>query len=110
MQILRKYQQQSEFLLMEKKKKEKKLQILYQLHLHNEFKVMPLHVMLPKTSAFVKYYDGQTKWKYFLIEDDDLLKKYNTIWDKGSADINREFESEPAYNEKFYNHEVRFLQ
>ena len=67
---------------------------------------MPLHVMLPKTSAFVKYYDGQTKWKYFLIEDDDLLKKYNTIWDKGGADINREFESEPAYNEKFYNHEV----
>ena len=23
----------------------------------------------------------------FLIEDDDLLEKYNTIWDKISADI-----------------------
>ena len=29
--------------------------------------------MLPKTSAFVKSYDGQTKWIYFLIKDDDLL-------------------------------------
>ena len=26
-------------------------------------------------------YDGQTKWMYFLIEDDNLLEKYNTIWD-----------------------------
>ena len=30
---------------------------------------------------------------FFEIEDDDLLEKYNTIWDKVSADINKEFES-----------------
>ena len=28
--------------------------------------------MLPKTSACEKRYDQQTKWMYFLIEDDDL--------------------------------------
>ena len=38
--------------------------------------------MLPKTSAYVKSYDGQTKWMYFSVEDDDLLEKYNTLWDK----------------------------
>ena len=38
--------------------------------------------MLPKTSAYVKDYDGETNWMYFLIEDDDVLEKYNTIWDK----------------------------
>ena len=43
--------------------------------------------MLPETSAYVKSYDGQTKWMYFLIEDDDLLEKCKTIWDKVSADI-----------------------
>ena len=43
--------------------------------------------MLPKTKAYVKKsYDRQTKWMYFLIEEDDLLEKYNTIWDKVSAD------------------------
>ena len=26
----------------------------------------------------------------FLIENDDLLEKYNTIWDKVSADIKKE--------------------
>ena len=45
--------------------------------------------MLPKASAYVKIYDGQTKRMYFLIEDDGLLEKYNTIWDKVSADIKK---------------------
>ena len=35
--------------------------------------------MLPKTSVYAKSYDGQTKWVYFLIEDDDLLEEYNAI-------------------------------
>ena len=43
--------------------------------------------MLPKTNVYVKSYDGQTKLMCFLIENDDLLEKYNTIWDKVSADI-----------------------
>ena len=50
---------------------------------------MPLPIMLPKTSTYVKSYDGQTKWMYFLIEDDGLLEKYNTIWDKVSTDIKK---------------------
>ena len=57
--------------------------------------------MLPKTSAYVKNYDGQTKLMYFFIKDDDLLEKYNTIWDKVSADIKKQFDSKPAYNKIF---------
>ena len=57
--------------------------------------------MLPKTSAHVKNYDVQTKWMYLLIEDDDFLEKYNTIWNKVSADIKKEFDSEPVYNKEF---------
>ena len=49
-------------------------------YLDNDNKVKPLHIMLPKTIAYVKSYDGQTKWMYFLIEDDKLLEKNNTIW------------------------------
>ena len=45
--------------------------------------------MLPKTSAYVKSFDVQTKQIDFLIEDDDLLEKNNAIWDKVSADIER---------------------
>ena len=36
-----------------------------------------------------------------MIEDDDLLEKYNTIWDKVSVDIKKEFDREPVYNKKY---------
>ena len=38
--------------------------------------------MLPKTSGYVKRFDEKTKWMYYLIKDNDLLEKYNAIWDK----------------------------
>ena len=67
----------------------------------------PLHIMLPKTNGYVKSYDGQTKRMYFLIEDDDLLEKYNTIWDKVNADINKEFDCEPVYNKRFLKTKIK---
>ena len=60
-------------------------------YLYNDKKVTPLHIIIPKTSAYVKIFDGQTNWMYVLIEYDDLLKKYNTIWDKVRADIKKNF-------------------
>ena len=41
-----------------------------------------LHIMQPKTNAYVKIYNGH-------IEDNDLLEKYNNVWDKVSPDIKR---------------------
>ena len=38
--------------------------------------------MIPRIRAYVKGCDGQTKWINFLIEDDNLLEKYKTIWNK----------------------------
>ena len=35
------------------------------------------------------------------IKDDALLEKYNTIWDKTSADIKEEFDCEPVHNNQF---------
>ena len=37
-------------------------------YLHNDNKVSQLHIMLFKTSANVKSYDGETKWMYFLMK------------------------------------------
>ena len=45
--------------------------------------------MLPKTSAYVKGYDGETKWS-FLIKDGVLLAKHNDIWNKVSNSIKKE--------------------
>ena len=45
---------------------------------------------------------------YFLIEDDDLLEKYNSIWDKVSADMTKEFDSESFYNNFFWNTKINY--
>ena len=75
--------------------------------MYNGNKVKPLNIILPKTSACEKSYDGQTKWMYFLIEDDDLSEKYKTIWDKFSADIKKEFDSEPVYNKSYLKTKIK---
>ena len=49
--------------------------------------------MLPKTSVYVKNYNGQTKSMYFLIEDGGLSKNYNTIWDKVNAAIKKKLQN-----------------
>ena len=63
--------------------------------------------MLPKTSVYVKSYDGQTKWRYFFIEDDDLLEKYNTVWNKVSPDIKNELHSEPVNNKNYLKTKIK---
>ena len=45
---------------------------------------------------------------YYLIEDDDLLEKYNTIWDKVSADIKKEFDGGPVYNKNFLQTKIKY--
>ena len=44
---------------------------------------------------------------YLLIKFGDLLEKYNTLWDKVSTDIKKEFDSEPVYNKKFLTTKVK---
>ena len=38
---------------------------------------------------------------YFLIEDDDLLQKHNTIWDNVRADLKKELDN--VYNKNNNN-------
>ena len=73
--------------------------------LYNHNKVKPFQIILPKT--YLKCCDGQTKWMYFLIEDDDLLDKYNTIWDNVSTDIKKEFDSELVCKKRFLKTKIK---
>ena len=50
----------------------------------DDYRSKPLHIRLPKTSTYVKSYDSKTKWVYFSIEEDKLLKNM-TIFGMKSA-------------------------
>ena len=43
----------------------------------------------------------------FLIENDDLLEKYNTVLDKVSADVKKEFDSRPVYKNEFLKTKIK---
>ena len=43
----------------------------------------------------------------FLIDDKKLLKLYNSLWDKASADIKKEFDSEPVCNKMFWKTKIK---
>ena len=43
----------------------------------------------------------ETKYMSFLIKHDELLEKYNEIWEKVRDSIKKEFDSKPVYNGKY---------
>ena len=49
----------------------------------------------------------ETKYISFLIKDDKLLEKYNEIWEKVKNSLKKEFDSEPAYNEKYLKAKIK---
>ena len=75
-------------------------------YLYDDYKFKPLHIMLPKTKAYVKIYDGQTEWMIFLIKTEDLLNKYNIIWDKVISVIKKKSDSKPVCNNIFWKTKI----
>ena len=49
----------------------------------------------------------ETKYISFLIKNDELLEKYNEIWNKVSKVIKKEFDSEPVYNNKYLKAKIK---
>ena len=42
-----------------------------------------------------------------MIKDDELLEKYNEIWEKVKNIFKKEFDSEPVYNEKYLKAKIQ---
>ena len=53
--------------------------------MNDDYGTKPFSVILPKTSTFIRRYDGETKWMHILIKDDELyyeLYMHNDISNK----------------------------
>ena len=69
--------------------------------------VKPLCVILPKMTGCIKYFENGTKNLSFVIKDDDVLDKYNEIWDKIKETLSIKFHSMSVYDEKYIKAKVR---
>ena len=64
--------------------------------------IIPLCIILPQMSGFIKYFDNGGKNMSFKTEDVSVsFLKYNEIWSSIKKILNIIFYSQPIYNEKY---------
>ena len=58
-------------------------------------------------SGYIKYFENGGKNMSFMIKDDNVLDKYNKIWNKIKEKLNIKFHSMPVYDETYVKAKVR---
>ena len=58
-------------------------------------------------SGYIKYFENGGKNMSFMVKDDNVLDKYNKIWNVNKNKLNIKFHSKPVYNQKYLKVEVR---
>ena len=69
--------------------------------------VKPLCIILLQMSGYIKYFENGGKSMSFMFKNDDMLDKYNEIWDKIKETLNVKFHSMSVYDEKYIKAKVR---
>ena len=62
----------------------------------DDYKVTPFSITVTKTSSYVKVMMVKLNGCFYLINDDELLKKYTDVWNKVSNSIKKEFLTNPS--------------
>ena len=63
--------------------------------------VKPLCIILPQMSGYIKYFENGSKNMSFLIKDNDVWNKYDSIWDIIKDKLGIKLHSEPVYEYKY---------
>ena len=63
--------------------------------------IKPLCITLSQMSGYIKYFENDGKNMSFLIKNDEVLEKYDKIWDIIKDILGTEFHSEPVYEYKY---------
>ena len=69
--------------------------------------VKPLCIILTQMSGYIKYFKNSGKNMSFFVKDNEVLDKYNEIWDVIKKKLKLEFHSKPVYDEKYLKTKVR---
>ena len=69
--------------------------------------VKSLCIILLQMSRYIKYFEKGRKNMSFMVKNDDVLDKYNKIWDKIKGKLNMKFHNMPVYDEKYIKAKVR---
>ena len=62
---------------------------------------------LTQMSGYIKYFESDRKNMSFVIKVDDVLNKYNEIWDKIKETLSIKFHGMSVYDKKYIKAKVR---
>ena len=68
---------------------------------------IPLQLFLPKTTDYLNIFEDGTKKMSFFTDNNEFLERYTNIWEKISDLIDKKFDSDPVYNNKYINTKIR---
>ena len=69
--------------------------------------VEPLCIILHQMSGYIKYFENGSKNLSFLIKEDEVLDKFDEIWDAIKNKLDIKFHSEPVYEYRYWKARVR---
>ena len=69
--------------------------------------IISLQLFLPKMMGYLNIFEDGTRKMSFLTDNNKFLERYTKIWEKISDLIDKKFDSDPVYNNKYINTKIR---
>ena len=74
---------------------------------YNDNTNIPLQLFLPKITSYLNIFEDGTRKMSFLTDNNEFLERYTKIWEKISDLIDKKFDSDPVYNNKCINTNIK---
>ena len=74
---------------------------------YNDNTIIPLQLFLQKMIGYLNIFEDGIRKMSFLTNNNEFLERYTKIWEKISDLIDKKFDSDPVYNNKYINAKIR---
>ena len=74
---------------------------------YNDNTISPLQLFLPKMTGYLNIFKDGTRKISFFTTNNEFLERYTAIWEKITDLVNKKFDSDPIYNNKYINTKKR---
>ena len=74
---------------------------------YNDNTMSPVQLLLPKMTGYLNIFKDDVRKMSFFTDNNEVLERYTAIWEKISDLVNKKFDSDPIYNNKYINTKIR---
>ena len=74
---------------------------------YNDNIISPLQLFFPKMIGYLNIFKDRARKMSFFTDNNEFLERYTAICEKISDSVNKKFDSDPIYNNKYINIKIR---